>query len=64
MKIAFSYVRKKRECVSMIGQMGVEFVLSDFWKNNCNFGSKEIEELINMILMTSFLLTARLEFES
>lgn len=64
MKTVFSYVRKKRECVSMIGQMRVEFVLLDFWKNNSNFGSKEIEELINMILMTSILLTAWLEFES
>lgn len=48
----------------MIGQMRAEFVLLDFWKNNSNFGSKEIEELINMILMTSILLTAWLEFES
>lgn len=48
----------------MMGQMRVEFVLSDCWKNSCNFGSKEIDELINMILMISILLRASLEFKS
>lgn len=55
---------EKKESVSMVGQMRVEFVLSDFWKNNCNFGSKKFEELINMVLMASILLTAWLKLES
>lgn len=60
--MTFSQIRKKKECISSIGQMRVEFVLSESWKNNWSFCSKEIEKLIYIVLMTSILLTAWLVF--